>query len=323
MILSFSKYSQQSRLQHFPIHPSFYSLYGVYLLVMHSYLSYQQILIFNSSVSDSSTSHTESSSFFNSDPSVPDSYSSIPYEEVSSNEDDDTETMMRRHQFSYLFYNGRWSLADAMVYVLLCFNTTLRFGQSASISGFYILGFTILPFLLQYPFHASSSSSSFGHEYSLLLTPSIFIIFTFYLLCLVSSQDIEMKLRYRFLKLSELGHALRRRDTLINSILPKEISVALRKGDTLKLSAYYQHVTILFCSIVDFGRHSSSSHAEVSLPLLLLPPLSLSRSPSPASSSSCFSFLSSFPSYIPLLLILPPRCSPFSLRSLLCPAALP
>jgi hypothetical protein len=294
MILSFTKFSQSNhfRFQHFSIHPFFYGLYGIYLLLMHAYLSYQQILRFNSSISsDSNFSNSTSSSLHH-------------HDDDHDHDNDETHTM-RRHEFSYLFYNGRWSLADAMVYVLFCFNTTLRFGQSASISGFYILSFTILPFLLHYPFHpstsptttssSSDSTSSFvGYEYSLLLTPSIFIIFTFYLLCLVSSQDIEMKLRYRFLKLSELGHALRRRDTLINSILPKEISVALRKGDTMKLSAYYQNVTILFCSIVDFGRHSSISHAEVSC----------HSSPPPSPPTSLPSF--SLPPRPPVPLLSPP-----------------
>lgn len=207
MFLSLPKFQQPN----IPIHPLFNIIYGVYLIVMHSYLSHQQI----------------------------------------NHLDPDTAN---HHEYSYLFYNGRWSLGDAMIFVLLCFNATLRFGQSASISGGYILLFTTMPFLLGYTSLL---------DYSLLLTPSMIILFAFYLLCLVSAQDIEMKLRIRFLKLSELGHALRRRDTLINSILPKDISVAIRKGDAQKLSAYHQNVSILFCSIVDFGRHSSISHAEV------------------------------------------------------------
>lgn len=207
MLLSLPRFTIPS----LPIHPIFYIIYGAYLIIMHSYLSHQQI---------------------------------ERLDPVKARETD----------YSYLFYSGRWSLGDAMVFVLLCFNATLRFGQSASISGGYILIFTLMPFLLGY---ASEI------DISLLITPSILILFTFYLLCVVSAQDIEMKLRIRFLKLSELGHALRRRDTLIHSILPKDISIAIRKGDSQKLSAYHQNVSILFCSIVDFGRHSSISHAEV------------------------------------------------------------
>jgi hypothetical protein len=287
MIFSLPKLHQPSILLP-SIHPFFYALYGIYLLLMHSYLSYLQISYWNLRQD------------MGQDPIDP----SHPTE----GQVDDDRTSMKTHEFTYLFYNGRWSLADALIFVLLCFNTTLRFGQSASLSGAYLLWFTVMPFLIDYPFHSSdtdtdtdtesdlsstsystflfsdsasssglspygvssssvssSSSSSLSNKYSLLLSPSMVIIFTFYLLCLVSSQDIEMKLRLRFLKLSELGHALRRRDTLINSILPKEISVALRKGDSQQLSAFYPNVSILFCFIVDFSRHSSISHAEVRL----------------------------------------------------------
>jgi hypothetical protein len=292
MIFSLPKLHQPSILLP-SIHPFFYALYGIYLLLMHSYLSYLQISYWNLR-QDMGQDPI--------DPSHP-----------SEGQVDDDHTSMKTHEFTYLFYNGRWSLADALIFVLLCFNTTLRFGQSASLSGAYLLWFTVMPFLIDYPFHSSdtdtdtdtesdlsstsystflfsdstssshtfsssgvssssvssSSSSSLSNKYSLLLSPSMVIIFTFYLLCLVSSQDIEMKLRLRFLKLSELGHALRRRDTLINSILPKEISVALRKGDSQQLSAFYPNVSILFCFIVDFSRHSSISHAEVRLTLNL------------------------------------------------------
>ncbi len=206
------------------LHPLFYILYGLYLLLMHSILSSKQIYLAEEQEENVDNVHHEVHKI--------DDYSNV----------------------SYLFYIGRWSLSDAMVYVLFCFNATLRFGESASISGLYILIFTLLPFLLNY-------SSSV--PYHVLISPSIIILFTFYLLCVISSQDIEMKLRNRFLKLSELGHALRRRDTLINSILPKEIALALRKGETRKLSAFHPNVSVLFCSIVDFGRHSSISHAEV------------------------------------------------------------
>jgi len=159
---------------------------------------------------------------------------------------------------NYLFYAGRWSLSDAIIYIAFCFNATLRFSQAFAISSAFITTFTVLPFFLYYP------------EYDdLLLDYSVFLLPALFVLCMLSAQDLEMNFRLRFLRLNQLGHDLRRRDTLIHSILPENISEALKKGEKEKLATHHENVTVLFCSIVDFNKHSSSCHAEDIVKLLI------------------------------------------------------
>lgn len=161
-------------------------------------------------------------------------------------------------EYTFFFHAGSWSIADAMLYITFCFNSGLLFDHSSVLGGAFTLLFVLIPFWLFCP-----------QQNSVLLVYSVAILPLFYLAFVISAHDVEIKLRYRFLRLSALGNDLRRQDTLIHSILPSDISVALKKGDVQKLASYHDNVTILFCTIVGFGSQSSTSHAEDIVKILI------------------------------------------------------
>ncbi len=160
--------------------------------------------------------------------------------------------------YTFLFHAGRWSLGDAMLFICFCFNSGLLFIHSSGLGGAFTLLYVILPFNCYYPKEEGVLSS-----YSVVILPIFLCVF------IISAHDVEMKLRHRFLMLSDLGHGLRRQDTLIHSILPSDISYALKQGNADKLATYHQDVSILFCSIVGFSTQSSNSHAEDIVKLLI------------------------------------------------------
>ena len=162
------------------------------------------------------------------------------------------------HTPSFLFHAGLWSQGHAMLYISFCFHLGLLFADSFRLGGVFTFLYTILPFFIFYP-----SQASLLNSFTVLTLPF------FYFLCAVSAHDSDIKLRQRFLKLTELGHSLRRQDTLIHSILPPDISLALKNGDSQNLATYHSNVTVLFCSIVDFSSQSSSSHADDIVKLLI------------------------------------------------------
>ena len=151
----------------------------------------------------------------------------------------------------YMFYIGRWSLADSIVYVLLCFNCSgLLFVEVAWICSTYIFASTILPHFI---FFRTVTLTN--------LEISVLPILLFFELSYLN--DYEYEMRKRYVSHLEAGQALCRQDKLIYSILPEGISNALKMNQGDKLMNYYPSVTILFCYIVDFTRHACANPSRV------------------------------------------------------------
>jgi len=102
-----------------------------------------------------------------------------------------------------------------------------------------------------------------------LIAPQILYLPVMWCMSTISAHDIEVQTRQLFVANCALGTVLKRQEELILSILPAEITIALKSNDILKLAKYYDNVTILFCSIVDFGRQSSSTYAQDLVALLI------------------------------------------------------
>jgi hypothetical protein len=66
-----------------------------------------------------------------------------------------------------------------------------------------------------------------------------------------------------------IGDDLQRQDALILSILPHDITEALKENKIENLAKYYDQTTILFCYIVDFGSKSSATYAPELVALLI------------------------------------------------------
>jgi hypothetical protein len=153
----------------------------------------------------------------------------------------------------FLFFWGTWSLGNSLFFCFMCFNCSgLLVADATVISGFHILLVSVLPFLL-------FSTSVPPLPYTIFLLPT----FLFFEMLYVHS--VEMETRTRYLNQLEAGRDLCRQDKLISSILPSDISLSLKGGNTKieKLASYYGDVTILFCYIVDFTEHSFVTHPHV------------------------------------------------------------
>jgi len=153
---------------------------------------------------------------------------------------------------SYLFYLGQWSLPNTFVYILMIFgNSGLRCNAAITVSLIHTVLFYSFFFL------------GFHSTYTSITSPEVFYLIGFIVMTILSKTDIENQVRQGFLLKCEVGEDLRRQDELILSILPAEISDALKTNKIEDLAKYYDNVTIMFCTIVDFGRKSSSQYAQV------------------------------------------------------------
>jgi class 3 adenylate cyclase len=163
------------------------------------------------------------------------------------------------HDSNYLYSWGPWSLSDSYIFLIICFNCSgLLFSDATTTSGIHILLVLLFPFLLFFNRHPSEIPAPLR----LLCLPVLHVIEV------VFTQKIEYQNRDRYIGQIERGHLLVSQDHLISSILPSHISKALKSSeegmtageDSPPLAAYYENVTIMFCSIVDFSSQSSLIH---------------------------------------------------------------
>ena len=160
---------------------------------------------------------------------------------------------------SYLFYLGQWSLPNTFVYILMIFgNSGLRCNAAVTICLMHTVLFYTFFFL---GFHGIYTSST---------SPEVFYLIGFTIMTILSKADIENQVRQGFLLKCEVGEDLRRQDELILSILPAEVSDALKTNKIEDLAKYYDNVTIMFCTIVDFGSKSSSQYAQVNIIIIII-----------------------------------------------------
>jgi len=151
----------------------------------------------------------------------------------------------------FFFYAGKWSLPNSLIYISVCFNTSgMRFMEAFTISLFHTVTCVSIPFLF-YP-HMGK-----------MFTAEIMYLPLMLIMSMISAHDIEWQVRQGFLMKCALGESLQRQDELILSILPEEITKALKSNRIENLAKYYDNVTILFCYIVDFGKQSSTTYAQV------------------------------------------------------------
>jgi hypothetical protein len=94
-------------------------------------------------------------------------------------------------------------------------------------------------------------------------TPSIFYI-PFLLVCsILYMRNTDIHNRAVYIHQIQAGLSLQRQERLIGSMLPPDISLAIREGKMERLASYYSSVTILFCYVVDFTKHTSSFSGQV------------------------------------------------------------
>ena len=154
---------------------------------------------------------------------------------------------------NYFFYVGTWSLSNSLIFIFICFNTSgMRFTEACYVSVAHTALCLGIPLLL---LHDQIQGDS--------LSPRVFYLPFMCVISMISAHDIEWQVRQGYLQKCELGQSLRRQDQLILSILPEEITIALKHRNLEGLARYFDDVTILFCSIVDFGHQSSSTYAQV------------------------------------------------------------
>jgi class 3 adenylate cyclase len=196
-----------------------------------------------------------------------------------------TSQYQHHHQLqdsNYLFSWGPWSLSDSYLFLVICFNCSgLLFADATNTSAIHIFLVLIFPFLFFFNRHPSSIPAPLR----LICLPVLHVIE------MVFIQRIEYENRDRYIGQIERGYLLLSQDKLISSILPSHISEALKVCEQRKrkimspaaisadasaeeeepspLAAYYEDVTIMFCSIVDFSSQSSLIHPHDTINLSL------------------------------------------------------
>ena len=153
----------------------------------------------------------------------------------------------------YLFYLGRWSLPNSLIYIYIIFATSgMRVRAARVLAIVHCMALIAIVFLFY-------NDEFYGN----MLQMDILYVPVMVAMSIISVQDLELQVRTSFVMKCELGEKLHRQDNLITSILPEKIAIAIKNKRIENLAKPYDNVTILFCYIVDFGRQSSSTYAQV------------------------------------------------------------
>eukprot|EP01041_Mallomonas_annulata_P014780 gene14780-31408_t len=136
-------------------------------------------------------------------------------------------SQLQRHEnFSpYKFHMGKWSLPNSLIYIFICFNTSgLKYFEAFMLGSIHVMAFLGVIFLLFY--------SENKHDF---IQPTLLYLPVMLLISFLSAHDIEWQVRDGFLLKCDIGEDLQRQDALILSILPKEITQALKANRLEKL----------------------------------------------------------------------------------------
>jgi len=146
----------------------------------------------------------------------------------------------------YGYLSGVWSMPTELLFTLICFSSGMRLAWAATIFlGHFALSVGI-PLVLML-FYSLNFTSCLYSRLEIIFVPLLAI------LCAVHGYDIEMHQREDFFTRCNIFRDRKRRNDIIESMLPADIAVKLKEGTRPnKLTKKYDQVTVLFCYICDF-----------------------------------------------------------------------
>ncbi|OQR83780.1 hypothetical protein ACHHYP_14271 [Achlya hypogyna] len=161
--------------------------------------------------------------------------------QLTSDNDDDASV--------YFFYAGRWSQAPSLLYIAMIFNSTgLMFGTACICAWTHVCLMLLLPWVLY------SGNPA-------LWDPQIAFGPVLAGFCMLASYHNERHVRLEFVMRYNVADDRKRRDDLLETMLPAHIKENLKANRTDGLAEQYDEVSILFCYVSDFGRLSKTTPA--------------------------------------------------------------
>eukprot|EP00736_Rhodelphis_marinus_P014500 Rmarinus@m.24618 len=149
--------------------------------------------------------------------------------------------------------NGRWSGVYSLLYVTMCYNMSgMQFKVATLVVFLHVI---IIQFL------NSFLDSDSGTEFFLLV---------FVLLCFTSAHTSEQQLRNEFVTRCYVNADRKKRDLLLDEMLPPHIIAQLKDGKPKdkEIVESFRQVTVLFCYISDFNSISMAVDPKVLVDLL-------------------------------------------------------
>ncbi|KAF0694682.1 Aste57867_14452 [Aphanomyces stellatus] len=149
----------------------------------------------------------------------------------------------------YFFYAGRWSQAISLIFISILFNASgMMFTMATLCAWFHILLMLLVPLIL-YPARPELQNSQI--VYGPVLT----------CFCMLSAYNSEKHIRKEFVLRCNVTEDRKRRDDLLETMLPAHIKESLKENRTDQLAEQFDEVSILFCYVSDFGRLSKTTPA--------------------------------------------------------------
>ncbi|KAG9410702.1 Nitrogen permease regulator 2 [Aphanomyces cochlioides] len=174
---------------------------------------------------------------------------SVLFESVCSSPSDHIDTKDGRHEDAYLFYAGRWSQAISLIFLSILFNASgMMFIFATFCAWVHVFLMIIVPFAL-YPGKPELVDPQIA--YGPILT----------CFCMLSAYNSEKHIRREFVLRCNVADDRKRRDDLLETMLPVHIKESLKANRTNDLADQFDEVSILFCYVSDFGRLSKSTSA--------------------------------------------------------------
>ncbi|RHY53963.1 hypothetical protein DYB34_005846 [Aphanomyces astaci] len=149
----------------------------------------------------------------------------------------------------YFFFAGRWSQAISLIYISILFNASgMTFIMSTACAWFHISLMIAVPLTL-YRDHPQLQDPQLA--YGPILT----------CFCMLSAYNSERHIRKEFVLRCNVTEDRKRRDDLLETMLPAHIKESLKENRTDQLAEQFDEVSILFCYVSDFGRLSKTTSA--------------------------------------------------------------
>ncbi|ETW04884.1 hypothetical protein, variant 1 [Aphanomyces invadans] len=149
----------------------------------------------------------------------------------------------------YFFFAGRWSQAISLIYTSILFNASgMTFIMSTTCAWLHIVLMIAVPFGA-YPSHRQLRDPQLA--YGPILT----------CFCMLSAYNSERHIRKEFVLRCNVTEDRKRRDDLLETMLPAHIKESLKENRTDELAEQFDEVSILFCYVSDFGRLSKTTPA--------------------------------------------------------------
>lgn len=146
----------------------------------------------------------------------------------------------------YSFFSGEWSLPTELLYTVVLFSSGMRISWACWVFNVHLILGLVLPIILMKLADVSDLQSCF-YNWSICFVPLLGI------LCAVQGFTLELQIRKDFITRCNIYRDRKRRNEIIESMLPRDIADKLMEGQRPQnLLRRHDSVTILFIYVANF-----------------------------------------------------------------------